>query len=125
MTPRHNHRSLPEAILVWFLEVLGAITAILFGTFGIMSWKAADEANSRSDTSNLVALVALCAQLDTGDDVSPNTHGDSAYIMRRAPCDEDVMRLRNRISDLLRGCVVAYKQPRSQKYLPLRHLSLA
>ncbi|KAH8783227.1 hypothetical protein F5883DRAFT_538115 [Diaporthe sp. PMI_573] len=70
-----NHRSLPEAILVWFLEVLGAVTAILFGVFGVMSWKAADEANqksdianSRSDTANIVALVALCAQLTTGYD---------------------------------------------------------
>lgn len=121
MTSRHNHRSLPEAILVWFLEVLGAITAILFGTFGVMSWKAVDEANSRSDTSNLVALVALCAQLDTGDNVSPNTRGDSAYTVRRATCDEDVLRVRNRISDPLRGYAVAYKQPRSQRYLPLRH----
>lgn len=85
MTSRHNHRSLPEAILLWFLEVLGAITAILFGIFGVMSWKAADEANSRSDTANLVALVALCAQLEAGDDVSrPTMLGDIAYTVRRA-----------------------------------------
>lgn len=85
MASSNNHRSLPEAILLWFLEVLGAVTAILFGIFGVMSWKAADEANgksdianSRSDTANLVALVVLCAQLGTGDDVSPTTPGDSA-----------------------------------------------
>lgn len=83
MAPRSNHRSLPEAILLWFLEVLGAVTAILFGVFGVMSWKAADEANSRSDTANLVALVALCAQLGTADDVSPTTSGDSDYSVRR------------------------------------------
>lgn len=80
MASTPTHRSLPEAILLWFLEVLGAVTAILFGVFGVMSWKAADEANkksdtanSRSDTANLVALVALCAQLATGDDVSSLT----------------------------------------------------
>lgn len=93
MASRNNHQILPEVILLWFLEVLGAVTAILFGIFGVMSWKAADEANeksdvanSRSDTANLVALVALCAQLGTGDDVSPTTPGDNAYSVRRATC---------------------------------------
>lgn len=80
MASRRNHRILPEAILLWLLEVLGALTAIFFGVFGVMPWKAADEANgnSRSNTANLVALVALCAKLGTGDDVSSTTPGDSA-----------------------------------------------
>lgn len=85
MASRRNHRNLPKAILLWFLEVLGAVTAILFEVFGVMPCKSADEANgksdianSRSDTANLVAVVALCAKLGTGDDVSSTTPGDSA-----------------------------------------------
>lgn len=79
-----KEQSLPESILVWFLEVLGAVTAILFGAFGVLSWQAANEANTKSDlansqselansqseTANLVALVALCAQLTSGASVS-------------------------------------------------------
>lgn len=83
MASLSTHRSLPDAILLWFLEILGAVTAILFGVFGVMSWKAADEANqksdianSRSDTANVVALVALCAQLATGDHVSSSTRAN-------------------------------------------------
>lgn len=72
-----KERSLPESILTWFLQVLGAVTAILFGAFGVLSWQAADEANTKSDlansqseTANIVALVALCAQLTSGTSVS-------------------------------------------------------
>ncbi|KAI3392555.1 hypothetical protein diail_5526 [Diaporthe ilicicola] len=75
MASMTDHRSLPETILLWFLQVLGAVTAILFGAFGVLSWQVAGEANqlsksanSQSDTANLVALVALCAQIATGDD---------------------------------------------------------
>lgn len=81
---RSDERSLPEIILLWFLQVLGAVTAILFGAFGVLSWQVADAANqlsraaneksdlanSQSDTANLVALVALCAQIEAGTNVS-------------------------------------------------------
>lgn len=90
MVSSNVHRNLPEAIFVWFLEVLGAVTAILFGVFGAMSWKAADEANQksdiandRSDGANLVALVALCAQLTAGDDAQVSPLTQSALP---APC---------------------------------------
>lgn len=76
MAAIRKERSLPETILVWFLQVLGAVTAILFGAFGVLSWQAANEANSKSDlansqseTANIVALVALCAQLTSGTSV--------------------------------------------------------
>lgn len=79
MAPPTDQRSLPEVILLWFLQVLGAVTAILFGTFGILSWAVADQANTKADiantqadTANLVSLVALCAQLVSGTDVSPS-----------------------------------------------------
>lgn len=86
---------------MWFLEVLGAVTAILFGVFGAMSWKAASEANQksdiandRSDAANLVALVALCAQLTTGDDaqvgsLTRSTPAASLYMVK-----EGVLRVR-------------------------------
>lgn len=72
-----QERTLPESILLWFLQVLGAVTAILFGAFGVLAWQAASEsnqlsqtANAKSDTANLVGLVALCAQVGADDDVS-------------------------------------------------------
>lgn len=86
MTVQRDERSVPEAILLWFLQVLGAVTAILFGVFGALSWQVADEANdlstaaldlsreanrkadvakSQSDSANLVALLALCDQIST------------------------------------------------------------
>lgn len=75
-----KEHSLPETILIWFLQVLGAVTAILFGAFGVLSWQAANEANTKSDlansqseTANIVALVALCAQLTSGTSVSTSS----------------------------------------------------
>lgn len=64
-----DERNLPERILLWFLHVLGAVTAILFGVFGILLWQSASEANTlasntdekadlanaQSNTANLVA----------------------------------------------------------------------
>lgn len=83
-TTRRDERSLPESILLWFLQVLGAVTAILFGTFGILSWQLADQANqlssgantksdqanSQANAANVVALVALCAQVSADTNVS-------------------------------------------------------
>lgn len=75
--PSREERTLPESILLWFLQVLGAVTAILFGAFGVLAWQAASEsnqlsqtANAKSDTANLVALVALCAPIGADADVS-------------------------------------------------------
>lgn len=83
MDSNATERSLPETILLWFLQVLGAATAILFGTFGILSWNVADEANSLAneanqlaneanrltDTANMFTLVTLC-----GGGLSGNTN---------------------------------------------------
>lgn len=84
LVPHQEGRTLPESILLWFLQVLGAVTAILFGAFGVLSWQVASEsnqlssaanaksdlANSQSSTANLVALVALCTQLGADSNVS-------------------------------------------------------
>lgn len=88
---QHDERSVPERILLWFLQVLGAVTAILFGVFGALSWQVAGDANelsskaielsrvantkadvakSQSDSANLVALLQLCDQILTAEDVS-------------------------------------------------------
>lgn len=125
-----DHRSLPEAILLWFLQVLGAVTAILFGAFGVLSWQVAGEANqlsrsanSQSDTANLVALVALCAQIATGDDVSPTTPIVSAYVWESG--NEDLLRSGTWTSNLSWPSVMAYKPPRSRGYHLLHHPSSA
>lgn len=82
--PYRDGRTLPESILLWFLQVLGAVTAILFGAFGVLSWQLSNEsnrlsgaanaksdlANAQSSTANLVALVALCAQVGADNSVS-------------------------------------------------------
>lgn len=91
MAIQHDERSVPETILLWFLQVLGAVTAILFGVFGALSWQKAEDANglsteaielskvanskadvakSQSDSANLVALLQLCDQISTAEDVS-------------------------------------------------------
>lgn len=77
MATQAEMRNTPETILLWFLQVLGAITAILFGVISALSWQAADvanqlagAANAKSDAANLVALVALCAQVTSSPDVS-------------------------------------------------------
>lgn len=83
-TKADEEQSLPATLLVWFLEVLGAITAILFGTFGILSWQVAGEANklasnanqfaedanALTNTANMLALVALCGGSLSGTNVS-------------------------------------------------------
>lgn len=82
MTTQSDQPSVPETIQLWFLQVPGAVTAILFGTFGVLSWQVADEANDLADNANglaskanelakdankyandgnLLALVTLCA----------------------------------------------------------------
>lgn len=78
---RRSERTLPESILLWFLQVLGAVTAILFGAFGVLSWQLTNDsnrlsstANAKSDTANLVALVALCAQIGADTNVSGTFH---------------------------------------------------
>lgn len=73
---------------MWFLEVLGAVTAILFGVFGAMPWKAA------SDAANLVALVALCAQLTTGDDAQVCSLPGSTSPACLSMVKEGVLRVR-------------------------------
>lgn len=85
-----GQRILPETILLWFLQVLGAVTAIIFGTLGILSWLVADQANvksdvanAQSDTGNLVALVALCAQVVSRPDV-----GQTRAAARTACCED-------------------------------------
>ena len=72
-----EQRSIPETILIWFLQVLGAVAAIVFGVFGILSWsdanvakQQADRALDQANAANMPALVALCAQGSLGEDVS-------------------------------------------------------
>lgn len=90
MAVQQHDRSVPEVILLWFLQVLGAVTAILFGVFGALSWQAAkdadglsdkafelskeanrkaDVAKSQADSANLVALLALCDQISEAESV--------------------------------------------------------
>lgn len=85
-----EEKSLPEIILTWLLQVLGAITAILFGTFGVLSWQVAgeanrltndanqladdangltNEANGLADTANMLALLQVCGGV-SGTNVS-------------------------------------------------------
>lgn len=77
MAARPEERSLPETLLTYFLQVLGAVTAIIFGVFGILSWsdgdiakRQAETALQQADTANFLALVALCAQASQGGSVS-------------------------------------------------------
>lgn len=66
---RDNERNLPETILVWFLQILGAASAIIFGVYGVLSWQNSDTAKSQSDMANMLALIAVCAQGSEDTDV--------------------------------------------------------
>lgn len=84
MANQREDRSVTETIILWCLQVLGAVVAILFGVFGALSWQVACQANdlsreanikadvaqSQSDSANLIALLALCDQISTAEDVS-------------------------------------------------------
>lgn len=55
--------SLPKKILLWLLQVFGALTAVLFGTFSILEWQNSEEAAAQADVANLVAFLSFCADL--------------------------------------------------------------
>jgi hypothetical protein len=50
-------------ILLWLLQVFGAITAVIFGTFSILAWKIAVKASTQADVANLVAFLSFCSDL--------------------------------------------------------------
>lgn len=65
-------RNLPETLTTWFLQVLGAASAVIFGVYGALSWQNSNDAKRQADMANLVSLVALCAQLKETDGQNSN-----------------------------------------------------
>ena len=57
------HDSLPKKILLWLLQVFGAVTAVLFGTFSILEWQNSENAATQADVANLVAFLSFCGDL--------------------------------------------------------------
>jgi hypothetical protein len=53
-------RSLPEVILIWFLQVVGVVAAIVFGVFSTLSWFESVKSTNEAALANAIALVSLC-----------------------------------------------------------------
>ncbi len=52
-----------EVIRDWMLQTVGVVAAIIFGTWTILAWDVAKQANVQSVQSNTLAFAAVCAQL--------------------------------------------------------------
>ncbi|KAF2500442.1 hypothetical protein BU16DRAFT_556910 [Lophium mytilinum] len=51
-----------EKILIWILQIVGFLTALIFGTFSVLSWKIAQQATAEASSANLLSFIALCEQ---------------------------------------------------------------
>ena len=52
-----------EVVRDWMLQSIGVAAAIIFGTWTILAWEVAKQANLQSVQSNILAFAAVCAQL--------------------------------------------------------------
>ena len=52
-----------EDIRDWMLQSIGVVAAIIFGTWTILAWEVAKQANVQSVQSNTLAFAAVCAGL--------------------------------------------------------------
>lgn len=66
-TRADDEQSLPAASRVWFLGALGAVTAILLETFGVLTWQVADEANTLATAANELASDANQLEKNTDE----------------------------------------------------------
>ena len=51
----------PNAVLIWFLQIIGLTAAIVFGVFSALSWSQAVKASYEAAAANTIALVTLCS----------------------------------------------------------------
>lgn len=115
MAARPEERSLPETLLIYFLQVLGAVTAIIFGVFGVLSWsdakiakQQAETAVQQANTANMLALVALCAQGSQAWSVSIITFvGEESKFM----ADRSIPRSQSSFSAFCAGVQAAAEAP--------------
>jgi hypothetical protein len=59
-------KDLAEQYRDWILQIIGVATAVIFGTWSVLSWDVAKQANTQSRQANALAFAAFCGQ------VSPN-----------------------------------------------------
>jgi hypothetical protein len=57
-----ENTNLLERLVILILQIVGFVGAILFGVFGILSWKASMKAVDQANSANLLAFLALCSQ---------------------------------------------------------------
>lgn len=55
---------LPDIILTWFVSITGLAAALIFGVFAVLSWIDSQHAKAQANASNLIALAAICAQVN-------------------------------------------------------------
>jgi hypothetical protein len=65
-------KPLAEAILNWFIQVVGLISAIVFGIFSILAWIESVKATRESISANILSMLMYC---DTITRVSINLVG--------------------------------------------------
>lgn len=66
--PRHrctvgDQGNVPRGVLLWLLQVFGAVAAVIFGAFTILGWKISEQAISQSNIANMVAFLSFCSDL--------------------------------------------------------------
>jgi ABC-type multidrug transport system fused ATPase/permease subunit len=62
--------SLRQRILLWFLQVFGAIAVVIFGTFSVLAWKDAEQAKAQADIANLVSFLSFCGDVASNSDAN-------------------------------------------------------
>ena len=59
-----------DRILILILQIVGFVTALLFGVFSILSWKLSEKAIAEANTANIISFLSLCAQITSENNVS-------------------------------------------------------
>lgn len=71
---------------MWFLGALGAVTAILLETFGVLSCQVADEANTLATAANELAIDANQLEINA-DEFTQQVGGDGPLLAWNTPSD--------------------------------------
>ena len=73
--PVRVERDWDERLRDWILQTLGFAAAVVFGTWTILAYNEAKQANAQSTQANALAFAAYCAQLPASENVSYLGHG--------------------------------------------------
>lgn len=76
---KYRDDDLASIFLTWFIQVTAVAAAITFGNFSVLSWRGAETAKEQANTANLLALAALCRNVN--DQVSSLFAGEPNFLL--------------------------------------------